>query len=99
MDHFYNVAFEDCAIDDGDLLDGFANITASRFGGWDITGIQVFGGRNGSIILDLADTPLRTKIIAWLMSRPSWVEIADREHAAYFPAPSKRPRLVPAYVE
>ena len=98
MLHTYKIAFEDCDAVDGDLLDGFATIEACR-DGWDIVGIEVFGGRNGAIVIDLAQTPAAENIIAYLMARPSWVKLADDEHGAYFPAPPRRNRLAPAYVE
>lgn len=98
IEHTYKVPFEDYPAANGDYLDGNAIIRASRYE-WDIVGIEVFAGRNGFVLVEIADHELITQIREYLEARPSWTDAADLEWRAYFPPTPRRPRLVPAWVE
>lgn len=89
----YTVPFEDYPAANGDYLDGNAIINGTRYD-WEIVGIEVFAGRNGFVLVEIADQNLITQIRDYFMGRPSWTYIADREHRAFFPPTAKRPQLV-----
>lgn len=96
--HTYPVQFEEFPAANGDWLDGNLIINATRFD-WEIVGAEVFAGRDGMVLVKIADHDLINQLRDYFMARQSWVDLADIEHRAYFPTPSARPRLVPAYVE
>lgn len=96
--HTYPVPFEGYVTANGDIIDGFAIMRATRYEA-NIVGIEVFAGRNGLVLVQIADHELFSEIKEYLEARPSWLEIADIEHQAYFPAKATRPRLIPAHLE
>ena len=96
--HTYKIPFEDYSAANGDLLDGNLIINGTRYD-WEIVGAEVFAGRDGMVLVRIADHELINQLRDYFLSRPSWLEAADLEHRAYFPPSPVRPRLIPAYLE
>lgn len=96
--HTYKVPFEDYSAANGDLLDGNLIINATRYD-WEIVGAEVFAGRNGMVLVRIADHDLINQLRDYYMGRPGWLDNADLEHRAYFPSTTTRPRLVPMWAE
>ncbi len=98
IEYTFKVPFEDYPAANGDLLDGNAIINATKYD-YEIVGFEVFAGRNGFVLVQIADQNLITQLRDYLMARTSWTDAADLEWRAYFPPTPRRPRLVPAWVE
>lgn len=99
--HTYEVkiAFEEFPAANGDRIDGHLIVEFSCHD-WEVIGAEVFAGRNGMVLVRIADHDLISQMAAYFKARPGWVEIVDIEHEAYFPRKSRRtPRLVPAWAE